>query len=212
MEKSIENIWKEGFLKSDELVAPKIKNLNTKKSIHIIDKIQRMMKVNIYIILVFAILNWGIYTLLGTPIAGGIIFILLLGVCWLGFKQTRTLKNIDANLSSYEYIKAFSNWLKKTISNNVKVMRLFYTLMFLAALMPIVHTLKSKEVIYKVILDSGFHLTYGIPTFMWIIALAIAILIYVFGGKIYRWDVNLVYGRVFKKLDELIADIEGLRT
>ena len=78
--------------------------------------------------------------------------------------------------------------------------------------MPIVHTLKSEEVIYKVILGSGFHLTYGIPTFMWIIALVIAILIYVFGGKIYRWDVNLVYGRVFKKLDELIADIEGLRT
>ena len=79
MEKSIENIWKEGFLKSDALIAPKIKNLNTQKSIHIIDKIQRMMKVNIYIILVFAILNWGIYTALGTPIAGGIIFILLLG-------------------------------------------------------------------------------------------------------------------------------------
>jgi hypothetical protein len=46
---------------------------------------------------------------------------------------------------------------------------------------------------------------------MWFIALAIAVLIYVFGGKIYKWDVNLVYGRVFKKLEELIADIEELK-
>jgi hypothetical protein len=34
---------------------------------------------------------------------------------------------------------------------------------------------------------------------------------FVFGGKIYTWDVNLVYGRVFQKLDELIADIEELK-
>ena len=44
MEKSIENIWKEGFLKSDALVAPKLNNLYNKKSIHIIDKFKRRFK------------------------------------------------------------------------------------------------------------------------------------------------------------------------
>jgi hypothetical protein len=34
----------------------------------------------------------------------------------------------------------------------------------------------------------------------------------VFGGSIYKWDVDLVYGRVFKKLDEIIADMEELRS
>ncbi len=211
MEKSIENIWKEGFLKSDALVAPKINNLYNQKSIHIIDKLKRMMKVNIYVILFFAILNLGLYAALGTPIAGVFIFFLLMGVCWISIKEAKTLKNIDANLSSYDYIKSFNSWLKMAISNNIKVMRFFYPLIFLAALMPIVHALKAGEVTNEAILNSGFHLIYGIPTFMWIIALATAVLIYVFGGKIYKWDVNLVYGRVFKKLDELIADIEELK-
>jgi hypothetical protein len=211
MEKSIEEIWKEGFLKSDALVAPKINKLYKQKSIHIIDKLKRMMKVNIYVIMVFAFLNLGLYAVLGTPIAGVFIFFLLIGVCWISIKRARTMKNIDTKLSSYDYIKSFNSWLKLAISNNIKVMRFFYPLIFLAAFMPVVHALKTGEVTNEAILNSGFHLIYGIPTLMWFIALAIAVLIYVFGGKIYKWDVNLVYGRVFKKLEELIADIEELK-
>jgi hypothetical protein len=33
-----------------------------------------------------------------------------------------------------------------------------------------------------------------------------------FGGRIHQWDLNLVYGRIFKKLEELMADIESLRS
>ncbi len=211
MEKSIENIWKEGFLKSDALIAPKINNLYKQKSIHVIDKFKRMMKVNIYVILVFAVLNLGLYAALGTPIAGGFIFLLLMGVCLISIKQTKTLRNIDANLSSYEYIKSFNCWLKTAISNNTKVMRFFYPLIFLAALMPIIHALKAEELTNEAIMNSGFNLMYGIPTFAWIIALTMAVLIYVFGGRIYQWDLTLVYGRVFKKLEELIADIENMK-
>lgn len=211
MEKSIENIWREGFLKDDALLAPKINNLYKQKSIHIIDKFKRMMKFNIYVILVFAFINFGLYAALGTPIAGGFIFLLLLGVVLISITRAKTLKEIDANLSSYDYIKSFNSWLKMAISNNIKVMRFFYPLIFLAAMMPIVHALKANEVTKEAILNSGLHLFYGIPTFMWIIALAIAVLIYVFGGRIYQWDLNLVYGRVFKKLDELMADLEELK-
>ena len=44
-----------------------------------------------------------------------------------------------------------------------------------------------------------------------VLAAAIAFVIYIFGGKIYRWDVNIVYGRIFKKLETMIADMEELR-
>lgn len=211
MEKSIEKIWKEGFIKGDALVAPAIYNLYNQKSIHIIDKFKRIMKINIYVILVFAVLIFGLYAALGTPIAGGFIFFYLIGVCWISIKRAKTLKNIEPNLNTYDYIKAFDSWLKEAISNNIKVIRFFYPLIFLAALMPIVHALKAREVTNEAILNSGFHLIYGIPTFMWIIALVIAVLIYIFGGRIYQWDLNLMYGRVFKKLEELVADIEELK-
>ena len=121
------------------------------------------------------------------------------------------MTNIDAGLSSYDYLKSFDSWLKMAISNNIKVMRFFYPLIFLAALMPIVHALKATEITNEAILNSGFYLIYGIPAFIWTIALVIAVLIYVFGGKIYQWDVNLVYGRIFKKLEIMMADMEELR-
>ncbi len=212
MERSIETIWKKGFLDSDKLVAPKLNDLYNQKSITIIEKLKRMMKVNVYIILIFAFLNLGLYTALGTPFAGLFILLLLIGVCWRSIKQDKTMKKVDTSLNSYEYLKAFDSWLKLAISNNAKVMRFFYPLLFLAALMPIVHTLKDGAVTNKAIQDSGFQLIYGIPTFAWVIALMIAILMYVFGGKIYRWDVNIVYGRIFKKIEMMLADMEELRS
>jgi hypothetical protein len=54
MEKSIENIWKEGFLKSDALVAPKINNLYNQKSKHLTAKFERMFKINLIAIVVFS--------------------------------------------------------------------------------------------------------------------------------------------------------------
>jgi hypothetical protein len=211
MEKSIEDIWKEGFLKNDALVAPKINNLYHRKSMHIIDKFKRMLKINLYFVLVFAFLNLGLYAAVGTPIAGAFIFVLLIGVCWISFKQAKTLNNLNTNLSSYDYIMSFDGWLKRAISNNTKAMRFFYPLIFFGALMPIVHALKATGVTNEAILNSGFHLIYGIPTFMWIIALVIALVMYLFAGRIYQWDLNLVYGRVFEKLAELLADIEELK-
>ena len=193
MEKTIETIWNKGFLDSDALVAPKLNNLYNQKSKTITDKLKRMMKINIYIIIIFAILNF------------------LMGVCWKSMRLTKTMKIIDTSLSSYEYLKSFDSWLKTAISNSAKVMRFFYPLVFLAALMPIAHALKSGEVTNDAILNSGFHLMYGIPTFAWIIAIVIAVLIFVFGGKIYKWDVNLVYKRIFIKLENMIAEMEELR-
>lgn len=211
MEKSIETIWNKGFLDSDALVVPKLNNLYNQKSKTITDKLKRMMKINIYVIIIFAILNLGLYAALGTPYAGAFIFLLLMGVCWKSMRQAKTMKNIDTSLSSYEYLKSFDSWLKIAISNSTKVMRFFYPLVFLAALMPIVHALKSGELTNAAILNSEFHLIYGIPTFAWIIAIVIAVLMFVFGGKIYKWDVNLVYKRIFIKLENMIAEMEELR-
>jgi hypothetical protein len=44
-----------------------------------------------------------------------------------------------------------------------------------------------------------------------IVILILGILAF-FGGRIYQWDVNIIYGRVFKKLEELMTDIESLRS
>ena len=70
MEKSIENIWKEGFLKSDALVAPKTNNLYNQKSIHIIDKFKRMFKINLIAIIAFSFIFLIVSFFVGIPITG----------------------------------------------------------------------------------------------------------------------------------------------
>ncbi len=70
MEKSIESIWKQGFLNSDALVAPKLNNLYNQKSIHLIDKFKRMFKINLNAIVIGSLLFLGISFLIGIPFMG----------------------------------------------------------------------------------------------------------------------------------------------
>lgn len=56
------------------------------------------------------------------------------------------------------------------------------------------------------------YLIFGIPLIGIVIVLLILVLLAFFGGRIYKWDFNIVYGRVFRKLEELMTDIESLRS
>ena len=125
MEKSIETIWKEGFLESNALVAPKLNDLYNQKSKHITDKLIRMFKINLYAIVIMAVVIWVIYALIGVPYAGLFIFLMLMGVFFLARKQGKSLVRLDHSLSSYEYLTSFNNWMKAIISKNVSVMRFF---------------------------------------------------------------------------------------
>jgi hypothetical protein len=40
--------------------------------------------------------------------------------------------------------------------------------------------------------------------------ITIAGLLMLFGGRIYNFDVKIVYGRIFKKIEELLTDLEEL--
>jgi hypothetical protein len=49
------------------------------------------------------------------------------------------------------------------------------------------------------------------PLFVLIIAGVATLLMLYFSDKIYRWDIRLMYGRVFGKLEETIAEMEKLK-
>ena len=51
----------------------------------------------------------------------------------------------------------------------------------------------------------------SVPLFVWIITGVATLLMLYFSGRIYRWDVRLMYGRVFDKLEETIAEMEKLK-
>jgi hypothetical protein len=217
MERSIENIWKEGFLKSDALVAPTINNLYTKKSIHIIDKFKRMFKINLIAIVAFSFIFLIASFFVGIPITGILFFMTLTVLVIINKSLLKGLEKIDKGLSSYQYLKAFNQWIEKQVTINKSFASFMYPIIFLS--MVIGFWFKDaegiplgKRLISEVL--KGFpdiYLIYGIPLIAIIAVLLIASLLAIFGGKIYQWDLYLVYGRVFKKLKELMADIEELK-
>jgi len=218
MERSIENIWKEGFLKSDALVAPKINNLYNQKSIHIIDKFKRMFKINLIAIVVFSFVFLIVSFFVGIPITGVMFFITLSILVFINKKLLNGLEKIDLGISSYQYLKVFNQWVKKQVSINEKISKFLYPIIFISMIlgfwfkdaqgMPL-----GKRLVNEVLIGfPDIYLVYGIPLIGIVIALIMTILLGFFGGQIYKWDLNIVYGRVFRKLKELMNDIESLRS
>jgi len=218
MERSIENIWKEGFLERDALVAPKINNLYNHKSIHIIDKFKRMFKINLIAIVAFSFIFLIISFFVGIPITGAIFFVTLSVLVFINKKLLNDLEKIDLGASSYQYLKTFNQWKNKQIAINKKISKFLYPIIFMSMLlgfwfkdakgMPLGERLVNEIRISF----PDIYMAYGIPLIGIIIVLLILVLLAFFGGRIYKWDLNIIYGRIFKKLEELMTDIESLRS
>lgn len=218
MEKSIEHIWKEGFLKSDALIAPKINNLYTQKSIHIIDKFKSMFKINLIAIVAFSFIFLIVTFFIGIPITGIVFFITLTVLVLINKRLLNGLESINKGGSSYEYLKAFNQWIKKQVAVNKRIATFLYPIIFMSLILGFWFkdakgVFLGERLVHKILINfPDTYLIVGIPLIGIVIAVIIVGLLAFFGGRIYQWDLNLVYGRVFKKLEELMADIESLRS
>ncbi|MDO6743201.1 hypothetical protein Q4553_01300 [Tenacibaculum soleae] len=218
MDKSIENIWKEGFLKKDALIAPKINNLYNQKSIHIIDKFKRMFKINLIAIIVFSSLFLIISFFIGIPLMGIIFFMALSILVVINKKLLNELEEINKGVSSYEYLKTFNCWINKQIRINEKIAAFLYPIIFMSFVIGFWFKdadgmFLGKRLVNEIVY--GFpdvYLVFGVPLLGIVIIFIITIFLAVFGNRIYQWDLNLVYGRVFKKLKELLEEMERLNS
>jgi hypothetical protein len=211
MEKSIESIWKQGFLDNNAMVAPKLNNLYNQKSIHVIDKFKSMFKINLNALVIFSLVLLPISFLVKIPVMGVLMFILLNVIVIVNKKLMKSLNDIDKNVSSYQYLKSFDAWMKTQIAINYKMSRFIYPCIFIAMVSGFWFSSHFRETLNRLFGGYQPYMVYGIPVFWMLGMLLIVILLAIFGGRLYKWDLNLVYGRILKKLDELIADMEDLR-
>lgn len=217
MEKSIESIWKEGFLNKDALVAPKIMDLYNKKSIHIIDKFKRMFKINLIAIVVFSSVFLVVSFFMGIPLMGIIFFATLSVLVVVNKRLLNDLEKIDKGDSSYHYLKAFNDWIKEQVSINERGSRFLYPIIFLSFVIGFwfkdAKGMILGERLVNKLLNSypEMYLIQGVPLVGIIAVLIVVIILALLGGIIYRWDLNIVYGRVFRKLKELLTDMEELK-
>lgn len=217
MEKSIETVWKDGFLQSDALVAPKLNNLYNQKSIHIVDKFRKKYKINLIAIIAFSFIVLPMSFISGMPYMGILMFILFNGIVIINRKLRKRLEKIEKNLNSYQYLSSFDMWIKDLISVNTKLSRYLYPYTFLSVIIgywfgSIGGNIPGAEAVNKLILNHpNTYLVFGLPLLGILGVILVVCVLAFFGGKIGKWDLNLVYGGILKKLEVLLADMEELR-
>jgi len=218
MDKSIETIWKEGFLKKDALIAPKLNDLYNQKSIDIVDKFRRMYTINIIGLVLFAIIILPMSVVVKIPYMGIPMFFLFLFIAFFALKFKKKLDKIDKNLNSYQYLKTFDDWTKEMIQFNTKMSRFLYPYVFLSMVAGFWFgsfggNIPGQDLVNEMLINSPeMLLVFGTPLFVILgLIFGVAFLAF-FGGKIGKWDLNLVYGRILRRLDSLLKDMEELRT
>jgi len=212
MTKSIEAMWKEGFMNEAHLSAPKINDLYNRKSQNIVDKLQNMFVINIKAIIVGSLIMFLTMSLVGAPFLGLYICCLLVPLIIIAKKELKKSVNLSKGQSSYDYLMSFNNWLKSSIGVYSGYYKIFYPMFFLGmATQAIVSRAGGKLIALLVEVFPTGMIILGQPYYI-LLALALGTLIFArYAEAIYQWDLNMVYGRQFKKLEELITDMEELR-
>lgn len=217
MDKTIETIWKEGFLKKDALIAPKLNDLYNQKSIDIVDKFKRMYKINIVAIIVFAFTILPLATITNIPYMGIPMFILFITIVYFSTKFNKKLNKINKSSNSYQYLRTFNNWTKEMVDFNTKLSRYLYPYVFLSIVAGFWFgsfggNIPGNDFVNALLVDNPeMIMVLGIPLLGIIFLVLIVAFLAFFGGKIGQWDLNLVYGRILKRLNTLMADMDELR-
>ena len=213
MEKSIESIWKEGFLNTDALVAPKINDIYNRKSKSTVDKLLQMGKVNLSAIVIGALVILLTSFFLKTFLSGILLSALFVWLAVYGHRQAEKIGRVDKGINSYQYVSAVNQRLKETIAGYVRVYRFFYPAFLIVFSLGIWFSEFGQALSDKIVTKyPDIDMMYSIPTYGLLGLLVVAGLTSLFAGSIYRLDLKLAYGNVFKKLDELVADMEQLKS
>jgi len=212
MTKSIETMWKDGFVNETSLTAPKVNDLYNRKSQNIVDKLKNMFDINIKAIMIGSVIMLAMMSLIGAPFLGLYIFCLLLPLIIISKKELKKTVNLSKGQSSYDYIMSFNNWLKSSIDTYSGYYKIFYPLFFLGmAVQGIVSKAGGKVIALLVEKLPTDIIILGLPYYLVVAVIVVTLFFIRYAETIYHWDLNIVYGRQFKKLDELIADMEELR-
>jgi len=201
MDKSIEEIWSTGFQNNKYLIPPVIVDLYHKKSILTVDKLKSTSKKDNWSIIPIAIITLIFFIIKSKLILGIYIAALMLSMFFLNRKQLAFLETINTSESCFDYLKKLQKWIK----NNVK----FYTrllgigLPLFAYVGCCIFILESNQ--YEYILESY--------SFKKLLTISISILasFSIIGIVSYRVSNYLIYGRLIKKIDEMVDELDFLK-
>jgi hypothetical protein len=212
MSKSIETIWKEGFIDDDAVIIPKVTDLYNQKSQNLVDKFHYMFDINRKAILASAVLILIIMPFIGLPFLGLVIALMLAFLVYIGNNGYKELQRMDKSNSSYSYLKTFSAWRTDMLELYGKTYTYFYPVLFMVLAIRFWFSSDAQSIIKHIVNESPEMLMIaGTPWFLVAGFLFISGILFYYGRTLYKVDVDIVYGPSFRKLDELIAEMEELR-
>lgn len=212
MKNTIEQIWKQSFIDDATNAIPKINNLYNQKAQNIVDKIHRMYQLNVKFLYGFSPTAGVVCFVSGWYVLAVVMPCLLLWLAIVGQKQLKKLNLSNKSDNSYQYISSCNLWFKQMISTFSSVYQIFYPTLVLAILVEIrLSPIGDKAINAYLNSYPDSSLLFATP---WIFYLAAALIIAVvgyFSVAFFLFDLKLVFGRVMKKLDDILSDMEELR-
>lgn len=209
MNKSIDSVWEKGFTGDMQLSEPQINDLYNQKSNNLVDRFEALFAANHKWVIIGACLCCLVLSVIGAPILGVIVCLMLLGLVYFGKQQSKSLQAIHKEQSCLDYLQSFDAWLETAIAQYTRVYRLFYPVLFALCALRFVISDAAQDVLGDLsIRTSTGQLELGV----YLVIGGGSLLLGLFGGRIYRMDVNLIYGAEIKKLKALIAELQALKT
>ena len=200
MEKSIENVWNNGFSDDSKLLIPKINDLYNKKSEMLLDRLKKTLSLDTKSLIPLSVLCLVIsfyfeHYLLGVYLASVILFLY-----FLAKQKLKDLDKIKIYDSNYNYLVEYRNTLQK--------IKKFYT-KFVGYGLPLIGIIGCFLYLRNIPVYSDYlQLESGVRV---LLVLGLTIFLSGLALLVYKLTTAMVYGRFLKKLNELIEDINALQ-
>ena len=201
MDKSIEEIWSEGFQDEKYLIPPVINDLYNKKSILTVDKLKSVSKKDNWSIIPLSIITLIFFIIKSKLLFGLYISALMLSLFFLNRKKLKFLYTINTSQSCFQYLGK----LQEMIKNNVKS-----TTRLLGIGLPFFGYVGLCIFIFESNMENFILETYSLKQLL-IKSIILLMSLSVIGIISFRLTNYLVYGRLIKKIDEMINELDLLK-
>jgi|GEM_PF-1212163 len=206
MNKTIEEIWRDGFLKEERLYVPRVTDLYNQKSMLVTETIIKKLQIEVWSLIPIAAVLFIVNLTFGNDnflFWGAVSAIPCLVWFFIGMGNVRSLENIQHGISCYEYLISIRQKLREIAAFERKLS--LYTV--LVMLLPmLVYTYLNN-------LDKTLGQVLGVEVIDWPIRTIFLLLpvIFVLTLGVMRLLEDVSYSRYHEELDALIRDIDALR-
>lgn len=216
MEKSIERIWKEGFVNKEVSAVLKIEDIKSLQSLYLVDQFKKSYQTNIIVLTATAVLILLAAVVGGVPFVGLFLFMLFASLAILGKKELNQVDKFNMGADCYEFLRTFDNWLKKLLSRFQLIYRFWIPLFFLAGSWGILNTnffipFLGETIMDKILNHPNTYQLAGLPI-IWMVGIGlIAFGLSFFSDQFFKREIRSIYGDIILRLDQLLAEMEELR-